>query len=130
MNKQSSSISQLINEYMEYIQNMNNILEEIHYINSMEFKLLEKDLTKLEFDENNSKLLIVRLIIQPNLMDKPIDWVLVLYLDTEDIFSYPHKIIMEPMIRVDVLKKINPIKWIGNRRIYDNLLNLFEEILN
>lgn len=109
---------------------MNDILEEIQSINSMEFKILEEDLTKLEFDEENSKFLIVHLVFQPTLTnDKPLNWSLVLYLDTNDILSYPHKIMTEPL-RVDILQKIDPIKWIGDRRLYDNLLNLFESYFN
>lgn len=108
---------------------MNNILEEIQSINSLEFQLLNKDLTKLNFDEENKNLLIVHVQLQPILQYEPLDWILTLYLDIEDILSYPIKIITEP-IRMNVLHKINPSKWLNNRRIYDNLLNVFNDILN
>lgn len=105
------------------------MLLKIKDLNSFEFELVdvdEEDLSHFEIDETDPNIIIVRLRLKLPFENKFSNFVIILYLDVNDILAYPNRILLEPLLP-EILQKIDPSKWVVGRRLYDNLLTLFAD---
>lgn len=115
--------------FKNFASDLNNVFQEIKNLNSFEFELIVKNDGKnfqFEFDEEDVNLIIVRIRLK-NVSEFEF-LTIILYLDVNDIFAYPNRILTEPLLP-EFLQKINPSKWSLEKRLYDNLLILFDDFI-
>lgn len=125
-NTYENYIKQLSGIFKKFSFDLNNVFCEIKNLNSSEFELVFNNNDNIfELDEIDLNLIIVRIRLK-NFFNY---LTIILYLDVNDIFAYPNRILTNPMLP-EFLQKINPSKWDLERHLYDNLLILFDDFLS